>query len=243
MVSADNRRRHKNSSFTIRVAIHTVFRTLPCLECEPLVRRFDTSSFSSSPAGWKVNSCLWEHCLLLRPQLERGCQGALRAWSYPPDSTIRLRYAGGLGLAKLDCMCRGVPISASHQRPFPTTLARKRRLKRIGIQSSLAVMLAGFGGAVLSGSLPGMLAPALVPLTVLMGASPALYLGTLLIKNEGRLHCVWDGSKLHFEEGVPPCWVSSARLPPLPNDTVTVSPTGTFTFDTVETLVYGDTFT
>eukprot|EP00892_Ulva_mutabilis_P006460 jgi/Ulvmu1/4186/UM019_0165.1 len=103
-----------------------------------------------------------------------------------------------------------------------TTLARMRRLKQMGVQGSMAMMSASITTGIITGSVPGILASVLEPVPLLLGSASLLYLGVLFHRNQGRLHCVWDGSIIQFEEGVPPCWVDSSRLPQLPGNAVTV---------------------
>lgn len=97
-----------------------------------------------------------------------------------------------------------------------------RRLKRGGIQLSAAVLTAALAGGMLSGSLPGIPARAIPPAVGVMGAGLVMYVGALFFQNEGQLHCVWHSSQLHFELGVPPCWVNSSMVPQLPDAAIAV---------------------
>lgn len=111
---------------------------------------------------------------------------------------------------------------SSHEDTSGDDLARMRRLKRGGIQLSAAVLTAALAAGILSGSLPGIPARAIAPTAGIMGAVLFMYVSSLFIQNKGQLHCVWHSSQLHFELGVPPCWVHSSTAPQLPDAAIAV---------------------
>ena len=111
---------------------------------------------------------------------------------------------------------------ATHSGASGASLARMRRLKRVGIQVSFVLMSTGVAGGITSGSLPGIPSSLLIHMTKVTGAVSLLYLSALLLQNQGQVHLVWHSNALHLEQGVPPYWISSSSLQHMPSDAVTV---------------------
>lgn len=127
-------------------------------------------------------------------------------------------------MTTLVCAFRGQSLHAIDDNPevCGDALASMIRLKRRGIQISLAMLSAALAAGLLSGVLPEMPYKVILQTVSVIWPGLALYLGSLFLQNSGQVHCVWHSGRLHFETGVPPCWVSSTMTPQLQDDAIVV---------------------